>query len=59
MVKNAYRTKLNVHTYRNLAQQCLIYNGALLERIDCYRETSERIRLYDQRGSLTIRRVDA
>ncbi len=63
MITYTYKAKLNAATHRNLAefltQQRLLYNGALQERIDCYRKTGESISLFDQRGSLTtIRHTD-
>ena len=63
MITYTYKTKLNAHTHRNLAefltQQRLLYNGALQERIDCYQKTGKSISLFDQRGSLTtIRQTD-
>ena len=56
-----YRAQLSraSHTSLNefLAQQRLLYNGALQERIDCYRKTGRTISAYDQCKSLTAIRA--
>ncbi len=62
VITYTYKAKLNPHTHRNLAeflaQQRMLYNGALQERLDCYQKTGGSIGLYDQRGSLTKIRQD-
>jgi hypothetical protein len=43
---------------RILEDQRILYNGALAERIDCYRKTGKSISYYDQCKSLTAIRAE-
>ncbi len=56
-----YQAKLSrashAHLQEFLEQQRLLYNGALQERIDCYRKTGRTISNYDQYKSLTTIRA--
>ncbi len=56
-----YAAKLSRQTHANLedflAQQRILYNAALQERIDCYQKTGRKITAYDQYKSLTIIRA--
>ncbi len=56
-----YQAKLSRTSHANLQdfleQQRLLYNGALQERIDCYRKTSRTLTAFDQYKSLTTIRA--
>ncbi len=56
-----YRAQLSRASHMRLneflEQQRLLYNGALQERIDCYRKTGRTISAYDQYKSLTTIRA--
>ena len=58
----SYKAKCSKQTHQNLdeflAQQRILYNAALQERIDCYRKTGKSISFYDQCKSLTLIRAD-